>query len=94
MGLLFCYGPSVHARNLFVTTLLETGQLKFVVGLLMNDEKVEEIVNSNSMEVFDEEMNDDLITIDNNLDKNKIELKEIYGSTYYAKMLIINDPNS
>ncbi len=92
MGLLFCYGPSVHARNLFVTTLLETGQLKFVVGLLMNDEKVEEIVNSNSMEVFDEEMNDDLITIDNNLDKNKIELKEIYGSTYYAKMLIINDP--
>ena len=28
-GLIFCYGPSVHARNLFVTTMLETGQMKF-----------------------------------------------------------------
>ena len=93
MGLLFCYGPSIHARNLFVTTMLETGQLKFVVGLLMNDKQVEEIVNSNSMATFEDEMDDDLITIDDKINKNGIELVEITGSTYYAKMIIVNDPS-
>lgn len=93
MGLLFCYGPSVHARNLFVTTMLETGQLKFVVGLLMNDDAVDRIVKENSMATFDKEMNSELINIDDKIDKNGIELKEIYGSTYFAKMLIINDPS-
>ena len=33
-GLIFCYGPSVHARNLFITTILETGQMKFLAGML------------------------------------------------------------
>lgn len=93
MGLIFCYGPSEHARNLFVTTLLETGQMKFVVGLLMNDSKVEEIVNSNSMATFDEKIDNSLINIDSNVDKNGIELIEIAGSTYSAKMIIVNDPS-
>ncbi len=93
MGLLFCYGPSVHARNLFVTTMLETGQLKFVVGMLMSDEAVEEIVNANSMAAFAPEVDDNLINISDNENKDTIELKEIYGSTYYAKMLIISDPS-
>ena len=56
MGLIFCYGPSTHARNLFVTTLLETGQMKFVVKLFMSDENVQKIVDSNSMSSFDEEI--------------------------------------
>ncbi len=93
MGLLFCYGPSVNARNLFVTTLLETGQLKFVVGLFMSDENVQKIVDSNSMANFDNEMDDNLINIDDSIDKNGLELVEITGSTYFAKMLIVNDPS-
>ncbi len=93
MCFMFCYGPSEHARNLFVTTMLETGQMKFVVGLLMNDEKVQEIVNSNSMQTFDEEIDNSLINTESNLDKDGIELVEISGSTYFAKMLIVNDPS-
>ena len=62
-GLIFCYGPSEHARNLFVTTLLETGQMKFVVKLFMSDKKVQAIVDSNSMASFDEEMDSSLITL-------------------------------
>lgn len=93
MGLIFCYGPSSHARNLFVTTLLETGQMKFVVGLFMSDEKVQEIVDSNSMAVFDEEVDNTLINLDSELDKNGIELVQISGSTYSAKMIIVNDPS-
>jgi len=93
MGLIFCYGPSSHARNLFVTTLLETGQMKFVVSLFMSDDKVQEIVNSNSMASFDEEIDNNLINIDSSLDKDGIELVEITGSTYMAKMIIVNDPS-
>ena len=91
-GLIFCYGPSEHARNLFVTTLLETGQMKFVVKLFMSDKKVQAIVDSNSMASFDEEMDSSLINTEGNLDKNGIELVEISGSTYFAKMIIVNDP--
>lgn len=93
MGLIFCYGPSIQARNLFVTTLLETGQMKFVVKLFMSDEKVQEIVNSNSMVAFDEEIDNSLINTDDIKDINGIELVEITGSTYMAKMIIVNDPS-
>ena len=93
MGLIFCYGPSEHARNLFVTTLLETGQMKFVVKLFMSDEKVQEIVNSNSMVAFDEEIDNSLINTNDIKDIDGIELIEITGSTYMAKMIIVNDPS-
>ncbi len=91
-GLIFCYGPSNHARNLFVTTLLETGQMKFVVGLFMSDDKVQSIVDSNSMAVFNTEVDNSLINTSTNIDKDGIELVKIAGSTFEAKMIIVNDP--
>ena len=93
MGLIFCYGPSTHARNLFVTTLLETGQMKFVVNMFMSSDKIQEIVDLNSMAVFDEEVDNSLINLDSELDKVGIELVQISGSTYSAKMIIVNDPS-
>ena len=93
MGLIFCYGPSIHARNLFITTILETGQMKFIAGLLMSDKAIQEVVDSNSMASLDEEIDDSLIKINNDLDKNGIELVEIGGGTYLAKMIIVNDPS-
>ena len=92
IGLIFCYGPSVHARNLFVTTLLETGQMKFMVKLFASNKLVQEIVNDNSMAAFTEEVDEDLINMESELDKDGIELVEIAGSTYMAKMIIVNDP--
>jgi len=93
MGLIFCYGPSTHARNLFVTTFLETGQMKFVVKLFMSDENIQKIVNSNSMSAFDAETDDSLINMDSSINKDGIELVQISGSTYSAKMIIVNDPS-
>ncbi len=92
IGLIFCYGPSVHARNLFVTTLLETGQMKFMVKLFASNKLVQKIVNDNSMAAFTEEVDEDLINMESELDKDGIELVEIAGSTYMAKMIIVNDP--
>jgi len=93
MGLIFCYGPSTHARNLFVTTFLETGQMKFVVKLFMSDKNIQKIVNSNSMSAFDAETDDSLINMDSSINKDGIELVQISGSTYSAKMIIVNDPS-
>lgn len=93
MGLIFCYGPSSHARNLFVTTLLETGQMKFVVKFFMSNDKIQAIVNENSMSSFDEEIDNTLINTSEITDIDGIELAEITGSTYMAKMIIVNDPS-
>ena len=32
---IICHGPSKSARNLFVTTVLETGQLKFLASVFL-----------------------------------------------------------
>ena len=92
MGLLICYGPSKHAKNLFVTTFLETGQMKFVVSLFMSKDEIQAVVDSNSMTTFDEEMDNSLINIDNT-DSSDIELVEVSGNTYYGKMIIVKDPS-
>ena len=92
MGLLICYGPSKHAKNLFVTTFLETGQMKFVVSLFMSKDDIQAVVDSNSMTTFDEEMDNSLINIDNT-DSSDIELVEVSGNTYYGKMIIVKDPS-
>ena len=93
MCLIFCYGPSKSARDIFVTTMLETGQMKFVVGLVMDQDSVKEIVESNSMKSMKEEVDNDLIKVEENKNQPDIELKEISGNTFFAKMLIIKDPS-
>lgn len=93
MCLIFCYGPSKSARDIFVTTMLETGQMKFVVGLVMDQDSVKEIVDSNSMKSMKEEVDNDLIKVEENKNQPDIELKEISGNTFFAKMLIIKDPS-
>ena len=89
--LLICYGPSTKARNLFVTTFLETGALKFMVKLVMPDSKVQAIVNSNSLEAMEADVNTDLINV--NSENKDIEVVEISGSNYKATLLIIPDPS-
>ena len=93
MCLIFCYGPSKSARNIFVTTMLETGQMKFVVSLVMDNDSIQKIVDSNSMKTMEEEVDNNLIEVSNNEDQPDIELKEISGNTFFAKMLIIKDPS-
>jgi exopolysaccharide biosynthesis protein len=91
IGLLFS-DISVSARELFVTTMLETGNMKFVPSLFLSDGEIQKIVDSNSMVDIDVEEDLDLIDVDKN-NKSKIELVQIEGRTFLAKMLIVNDPS-
>ena len=94
---MICHGPSTEARNLFVTTMLETGQAKWVVGLFLSQEEIEAIVNRNSMGTFDGESNSADIVIhddtDKSFDKSEIKVEKIAGDNFTATMMIVNDPS-
>ena len=91
---MICSDISESAKSLFATTLLETGQMKFLATMFLSNEEVQALVNRNSVEAMNTEVDTELIHIDESkeIDKNGIELVEISGNTFFAKMLIINDP--
>lgn len=92
MMILICHGPSKRAKELFVTTLLETGQMKFLANMFVSAEEIQNIVDKNSMATMDAEVDTNLIKVEENTNQDDIELVEISGNTYFAKMLIIKDP--
>lgn len=96
MIFLICHGPSEKATELFTTTFLETGQMKFIVSIFLSNDRIQEIVAKNSMSEMTAEVDTNLIKIeeapkeDNSQD---VELVQISGNTFSAKMLIIKDPS-
>lgn len=92
---LICSNISGSAKELFATTMLETGQLKFLANLFIPKDELQALVNKNSMANMTTEVDTDLIHTEqenNSFDKNGIKIEEISGNTFFAKMLIINDP--
>ena len=61
--LLICHGPSMSARQLFVTTVLETGQLKFLASVFLSEDEIQAMVNQNSMKPMDEDVDITLIKV-------------------------------
>ena len=49
---IFCHGPSKSARNLFVSTILETGALKFLAGWYFDKDEILEITSKNNMKLI------------------------------------------
>lgn len=90
---MICSNISPSAKELFATTMLETGQLKFLTKIFLSKEEIKKLVDKNSMEVMNTEIDPDLIKTDGNFDKNGITIEEVSGNTFFAKMLIINDPS-
>ena len=95
---LICGDTSPAAKELFVTTLLETGQMKSLATLFLSPEEVQKLVDDNTMEVIDDAVDSSLITIDPAVLEDKeqadIEVVEVSGSTFFGTMLIVKDPSS
>ncbi len=99
---IFCRG-STASRNTFITTILETGQLKFLASLCLSDEEIAEVVNANSMkDLTDTNVNEALISLGNNTSgggssetpkSDEVEIEVIPGLTYKATMMIVHDPS-
>lgn len=96
-----CNGPSESARQMFVTTMLETGGLKFLAKWYFDEDEIAQFTQNNGMVHNDAEVNTELITIaddvasaetDEYFDENGIRIDEITGRTFFAKMMVIKDP--
>lgn len=92
---MICSGISKSAKELFATTMLETGQMKFVATMFLSKEEIQKLVDKNSIQAMNTEINTELINTETSYGKNDIngiKIEEISGNTFFAKMLIINDP--
>lgn len=101
---MFCSDAFPHVQQTFVTTILETGQLKFLASWFLSPEEIQAIVDQNSMKAFNVEVNTDLIQsgsfgkVDVQTDAEQeetadIEIIEVAGATYTGTMMIVKDPS-
>lgn len=132
-----CHGTSKAAKNLFVSTILETGALQFLATWYFTDEEILAITNENSMSQISEDVNTGMISVQSpgviqgengsmgagetvpggsgldetgqagagadgtdpglgdtlDGDPDGIEIVEMAGRTYQAKMMIVKDPS-
>ena len=75
---MICSEISESAKELFATTMLETGQMKFLATMFLSKEELQDLVNKNSVEAMNTEVNTDLINIgeskpNEEFDKNGIK---------------------
>ena len=100
---LICSDISEGAKELFATTILETGEMKFLAGMYLSNDEIQKLVNRNSVQAMSTEVDTSLIKANSGnkddekveeegFDKNGIKIEEISGNTFFAKMLIIKNP--
>ncbi|HWP50404.1 MAG TPA: phosphodiester glycosidase family protein [Clostridia bacterium] len=88
-------GPSPAARDLAVSTLMETSAAKFVARIFLSDEEIRTILAKNAVSSSDAVTNSDLVHIPEDSDSfnlNAITVEDVSGPTFKGKMMIVNDP--
>ena len=103
-----CSSTFPSAQQMFVTTILETGQLKFLASWFLDADEIQAIVDQNSMKELNAEVDTNLIQIggtSGNISvggngetsvsrpQQDIEIVEVAGSTYTGTMMIVKDPS-
>lgn len=90
---LICHGPSESAKELFATTILETGQLKFLANVFLSKDELQKIVDKNSLQDMDVEVDKNLINTEGNKEKELIEIHNVSGDGFEGTMMVVNDPS-
>lgn len=101
---MICSDAFPSAQQMFVTTVLETGNFKFLASVFLSSEEIQAIVDSNSMKELNADVDTDLIQIggsgsinmgDNGSggEQKDIEIIEVSGATYTGTMMIVKDPS-
>lgn len=91
-----CKGPSPTARDLFVTTVMETSAAKFLARMYFSDEEIEAIQQKNMVVEATEvtHARTGFTPAEEGLPKEGIELVDVNGGpTFKGKMLIVHDPS-
>lgn len=87
--MMICSNISPYAKQHFVANLPETGVMRSVASLYVSDEEMQQLEKAGSG--LKTALENDTTQGEGALDG--IELKEISGPTFYAKMLIVKDPS-
>lgn len=90
---LLCKGPSTKAKELFVTTFLETGQMKFMASLFMDKQEINKIISNNNLSKMDTEIKGELIDISKEQKRDLITIEKITGDNFEGTMMIVSDPS-
>lgn len=90
---LICHGPSESAKELFATTILETGQLKFLANVFLSKDELQKILDKNSLQDMDDEVDKNLINTEGNKEKELIEIHNVSGDGFEGTMMVVNDPS-
>lgn len=105
---IICKGPSSMVRDMFVSNMVQTGQMDFLAYIFLSEEEVDKIVKANEPVASSEKTDTSLIHVggkpsgddvqngdsnDNEFDMDYLEIIDIKGKTYKGKMLIVNDPS-
>lgn len=100
---MLCSDAFPHVQQTFVTTILETGQMKFLASWFLSPEEIQEIVNRNSMKALNAKVDENLIQsggfgnvgveTQGEQEEEDIEIIEVAGATYTGTMMIVKDPS-
>ena len=98
---MICSSDFPSAQQMFVTTILETGQLKFLASWFLSPEEIQAIVDQNSMKALNAAVDTGLIQIGGAgtgdegpaAEQAEIEVVEVPGATYTGTMMIVKDPS-
>ena len=88
-------GPSPAARDLTVSTVMETSAAKFLARLYFSEEEIDAILARNTVAVPDAITDSDLIHItlhENRENAADITVTDVSGPTFKGKMMIVSDP--
>lgn len=99
---LICSNVSPAAKRVFVTTMLETGQLKFLASLFVPQDEIRALVASNALAEFNDSVDSSLITVgvsSGDVAQNEqqqqpdIAVEKISGRTFLGTMILLKDPS-
>lgn len=95
---LVVHGPSPYAKELFVTTCMETSFAKYFPPMYLSDEEIDGIIAENAVVELEEVTETDSDFSDNsadasNKDQPDIEVIEVSGTTFKGQALLVKDPS-
>ncbi|MEG0570611.1 MAG: phosphodiester glycosidase family protein [Oscillospiraceae bacterium] len=89
-------GPSKTARDMFVTTVMETSAAKFLARMYFSEAQIKEIQAKNNL-VDTGEVTDTNVEFEppkeEVVPEKAIEIFDVVGGTYKGKMMVVHDPS-
>lgn len=87
------FGPSAHARGLFVTTVMETSAAKFLAQMYFSDEEIAAIRQQNAVIEVDLQTDDTALeVVPADPQTPELVIEDVVGATFKGKMMLVKNP--